>query len=388
MILGELGVIHSASGKSGLAETFFRRAIAVQRALKDANGEATSLSNLGSLLRRTGRTRDARSALTASRRIFLRLGSFERALVAQSHLASSHAIAGEFGRAERMYRQILRDAPASIEEGVKATWIGNLGTLYLETGRLEEATKALEEALVMQRRAGTRGMVGLALAALAELHRALGRVELVRAEFAEAIQLFREAGDRRSEGIALTNLGILHFTEGRFDLALPAFETALAIHWEVGNVRSAGRVISSLASLHSREGAGELALREFHEALAIHVRVEDRVWTATTLTERAAHYQGVGDLEAAGRDLSEAIVVLHALSDRAGEGRARCTLALIQARLRREAEARATWREGIKLLRTSTGQDELTRGRAGMIAACTEAGIAPLDAASGAFGKS
>ena len=82
----------------------------------------------------------------------------------------------------------------------------NLGIMLRETGRLEEAITACQDAATIFQEAGDRHGEGSALNLLGLALREAGRVEEAITAHQDAAAIFQETGDERGESEALNNL--------------------------------------------------------------------------------------------------------------------------------------------------------------------------------------
>ncbi|MBE7491775.1 MAG: tetratricopeptide repeat protein [Planctomycetes bacterium] len=173
-------------------------------------------------------------------------------VAAQSAFTQSLAIAREVGNRR--------------SEGMA---LGNLASVYRDTGRVEQAERTHEQALAVHREVGNRSFEGMALGNLANVYRETGRVEQAERTYERALAIHREVGNRRDEGIALGNLAGVYLETGRMEQAEWTCEQALTIHREVGNRRFEGITLCDYALCLLVQGRHQQARERWREGAAI-----------------------------------------------------------------------------------------------------------------------
>ncbi|MCC6540127.1 MAG: CHAT domain-containing protein, partial [Bryobacterales bacterium] len=172
--LRALALVHDGMGERQKALDFYRRALTLQRALKDTAGEARTLRDLGVLFYN----------LDDNRRAFFYL---EQALAIQRRIAKPSALA------ETLY---------------------SIGEMRRHYGSAAQARLAFEESLRIARAEGARENEANALASLAMLDLKAGRFDASRAALEAALAIRLETKDLRGEGSTRARLGLYHDQQG------------------------------------------------------------------------------------------------------------------------------------------------------------------------------
>ena len=76
---------------------------------------------------------------------------------------------------------------------------------------------------------GNRRIEGIDTSNLGNVYREQGKLEEAGAHYQQALAIHREVGNRRDEGVVIGNLGLLCSDQGRLDEARERCEDALAI---------------------------------------------------------------------------------------------------------------------------------------------------------------
>jgi DNA-binding SARP family transcriptional activator/tetratricopeptide (TPR) repeat protein len=231
-----------------------RIAVDSTRKAGDQRGEAWVLTQLGISL---ARLRDEEA-----------FAHLERALEIRQALGDQTGeVQSAIGLADAYYR--IRGPEAALEPtkgclellhkldnpSLLGTCLVNLGEIYLDLGRLDEAADCFEQARDVWRGIGGYGH-GHALHNLGRIYLDLHRPDDAIAELTEAIRLHREAGDLIGQGTALKYLGEAHRHRGDYEDARQSWAMARAIFDQLGESAESDEVVAALAALPPASSRG------------------------------------------------------------------------------------------------------------------------------------
>ncbi len=151
----------------------------------------------------------------------------------------------------------------------------NLGLLYEETGKYEQALEHHAAALDIRRRlyGDKHYKVGAALNNEGLVYHSLGKYEEALKRFKEANEIFRQTLGAHHPHVGWTaqNIGNIAFALGKLDEAEPAFRTAVEIISEAYGPKSANAASTrfSMATLLSERGKLDEARAELEAVLSI-----------------------------------------------------------------------------------------------------------------------
>lgn len=207
--------------------------------------------------------------------------------------------------------QAAHDAATRLPDpAVVARTSSHVGVAYAELGRGDEATRYLDEALVLTERHGDTGeqaqthrMLAWAWELRGDDERALehavraltlfrtagspiwvaralnlagwfcarlGRFDTARARCQEALALFREHNDAIGEAATVDSLGYIAHHVGRHDEAVGHYRDALARFRDLGDVRLVADTLDRLGHPHAALGHREQASAVWQEALTLY----------------------------------------------------------------------------------------------------------------------
>lgn len=259
--------------------------------LRDIEGMALTLNNLGALHGEQNRIEDARKA-------------YEEAL--------------------KIWRKLALANPDTCPPSMALT-LHNLGLLDRVQNRMDDARTAFEEVLKIRRQLAEASPdtylleVALALINLGTLHGEQKRMVDARTAFEEALGIYRKLARANPDtylpevALALYNLGTLHHAQNRIDDAGKAYEEAMKIYERLARTNpntywpNMARILNNQGSARSEQNRIDDALTAFEDAL--------KIWRQVVQTNLDAH------LPEMAMTLSN-LGVLYSNRGRVGDGRA------------------------------------------------------------------
>jgi tetratricopeptide (TPR) repeat protein len=219
--------------------------------------------------------------------------------------------AGEIDTAVRL----ARATTAAFRElddfwGLSAT-LYHLGWGLRQSGRFEEAARALEEAIDVARAAGLWNTAQWALADLAVEKVHVGDLGAARRLFDEAAAASRQVGDGAGEVLAGYGYGLLAHVDQDWDEARRHYETAVEGFLGLGTPVQQGVALAGLARCDEADGDTAAAAARYAEALDLGRRLGEPGVTASALEGLARIALTAGDGETATGCLAEAAEVRH-----------------------------------------------------------------------------
>ncbi len=209
----------------------------------------------------------------------------------------------------------LTCARRSGDRSGEAWMLNDLGGVYFDLRRSEEALACISEALELRRAAGDRSGEVLGLNNLTILYRERGQLDRALGSGRQALSLSRETGDRRGEAAALHGLGEIYRRRGRPEKSLHCFEQALALFRVVNERRGECYALQSIGeSYHDLRRSGE-GIKYVRQALDIRREVGDRQGEGEALRTLGDLSAGTGQPAAARQAWHQALAIFHELKD-------------------------------------------------------------------------
>ena len=355
-------------------EDFARAAVACARRLGDGLAEAGSVLRLGHALIRADRYGEAKDAFQDARDRYAALGDDLGIGKASGALGTCYAASGDVAEAERLYLEQVRMAHGQGQtlDGAdsEATGRGNLGLLYRDGGRYEDAAREMTVAAEMYDRLGDAREAAGARGNLGTVYHDWGDYDEAERQHLAYLQTARDLGDRDSECRALGNLANVNRARGEHEKSLAYYEENLVLARQLGLPHVEGKALAGAARARAMLGEPEAAKPQYERALGIvrsvaDPRMEARILTDLAWLARLQNQPGEAferaeaalsvhedlDLPAGRADaLMEASVARHEMGARAaavrGAERARELYASVGSPRVREVEEQLTlWRE-------------------------------------------
>ena len=290
-----------------------------------------ALADLAGVL--LGRQQAARAIPLARRAVQLLEGTGRDGWLADAHGALGMALGahGQFDEARNALTTSIRlrarqTGPGAVEAESRG-W-RYLGYLHRQSGELQRAEQAYDEALRIAREGGLhriaerQALNGLAYALMMQ-----GRLAEARTRYGELLELVRSLYGDENVNVAIVHQSMAHVltTLGEFAQAQVHCDRAIALASKLTGEQSAefAAALELAAVIDDARGDPANALRLYRRALAIrqqlHGAANGNVWRLEASIARVLARQG--DHEEAGRLVEGAIAALrrHLPSDRAGE---------------------------------------------------------------------
>jgi tetratricopeptide (TPR) repeat protein len=238
VILNGLALLYKSQGKYNEAETLYKEALTIERAILPNHLKlATTLNNLAQLYKSQGKYNEAdplyQEALIIGRASLSPNAPLLAAYL--NNLAELYRSQGKYNEAEPLFQEALTIDRASLPPNHPdlATDLNNLALLYRSQGKYNEAEPLYQESLTIIRATLPPNHPNLAsgLNNLAGLYRSQGKYKEAEPLYLEALAIDRASLPPNHPQLAthLNNLAALYRSQGKYSEAEPLYLEALAI---------------------------------------------------------------------------------------------------------------------------------------------------------------
>lgn len=286
-----LGMTRFFAGDRAEALRLLERSRELCADLGDSVGEAKAIGATGAVYQRRG------DYVRSEERFLEALSMLERIPDAGEERPLADGPSEAEGRARKRERQ-------------RGVVLGNLGTLYKNQGRREEAARSNREAMYAFRGIGDLGQIGASLNNLAALRSELfGDAPGSRRTFSAALHLFRNLRDRHGEAISLLGLARELANAGEHVEAEERARELIAVCGDLGDISTRGWALAVLGSarLGQDDPAGSAGI--YREALGLSEDTQDGrlgIMAKTGLGRAALADDPIGALDCFEEALTEA----------------------------------------------------------------------------------
>jgi tetratricopeptide (TPR) repeat protein len=200
-----------------------------------------------------------------------------------------------------------------------SAFLGNLGVVYSNLGRFEQAKDYHEQALAIAYRIGNRMRAGIHLGNLGLVDKLLGKYERAADNLHHAIVIAHDINNREAEAAHLSSLGGLYYGMGNYGQAIEQLQQALAISRETNNPLQKGYCLGDLGVIYQELGEHRRAIDYCQQALTISRDIGHRDLECTVLGNLSVSYTQLGQLDAALEYGQRALALAHDMGDRNSE---------------------------------------------------------------------
>ncbi len=191
-----LAIVYQTRGELDQAESLYKKALEIHKALGHRKSMARDYNNLGYVYWSRGNLERAEAVYRQSLELHEALG--EKAGMADNYanLGSVYWTRRDLAKAEAMYRQALTLNEALDRKEKLANNYGNLGVVYQTRGDLQKAQAMHQEAIAIYERAGrqTEGLAN-AYGNLGSVYKRAGNLDKAQAMYGQALRLYQRVGN-------------------------------------------------------------------------------------------------------------------------------------------------------------------------------------------------
>lgn len=241
---------------------------------------------------------------------------------ALGNLASVYLESGELDRAESAYTTSLDLHTRHGRQSGRAIDMNNLGNLYWEMGALSRAERYLTEALAILDTTDAPVPKANALLNLGCVQHDTGNLATALETLRQALALCRTLGSGADEATALELIARVYLDSGRLGEALAEGQAALTLAQDISVHRIEAAALLTLGTVHHHLGHTGDAIKHHEQALSIGGAIDDRRAVTEALTGMAVARMATNDLARALDHVEEAVRVAEQAGYRLLVGRA------------------------------------------------------------------
>ena len=276
-----LGIMHFEKCEYKEAESFYKKALCVNKEINDKDGEAKCYILLGV--------------------VFISVAEYAKA---EEYLHKALTIKTEIGD---------RDG--------EATCYGNLGSLFHSVAEYAKAEEYLHKALTIKTEIGDKRGEAASYVNLALVSLSVREIAMAEEYVHKALTIQTEIGDRRGEARCYIILGTVFQSFGKYAKAEKHLHKSLTIETEIGDREGEARCYLHLGSAYCSVREYAKAEEYIHKALTIGKEIGDRQGEAACCLKLGSVFCSVREYAKAEEYLHKALTTTVEVSDRDGEGK-------------------------------------------------------------------
>jgi len=219
----------------------------------------------------------------------------------------------KLNQAEKHFKEslkILKRAENKITKlPAKSAALGNLGNIYHNLGKPDEALEYYQQALDINRKLGYEQSTAHNLNNIGTLYNELGKQEEALKCQEEALEISKKFQDEQAIANSLTNISIIYTDSGKSEEALKFFQEGLEINKKLKYEEGIANVFNNIGLVYSNLKETDQALNYYQKALNINKKIGYKEGIATNLGNIGLIYITLGKSEEARKYYQEALEV-------------------------------------------------------------------------------
>ncbi|KFC19317.1 tetratricopeptide repeat protein [Chryseobacterium sp. FH1] len=230
------------------------------------------LGNLGMALNATGRFPEAQKCLEESSKVCREIGNTQGEISQLQALGSVYRNLEDYDNAAKAFERAVFLAENYYVESLCPS-LGNLATVYNQTGQVEKAIKTLQKGLPIAKITGNKQSEGSMYTSLGVALFKKGDYKTSKILLQKGIDITRQIGDRQGECMSLHNLANVSLQLGDYDNCIKYAHECLKIALEINIEPSQGGSYYNLGTVHLLKGNKELAVEYLKKSLEINMKI-------------------------------------------------------------------------------------------------------------------
>jgi CHAT domain-containing protein/Tfp pilus assembly protein PilF len=304
-----MGAVNRDVGDKQKALEYYDQALALNRAVANKAGEASTLNDMGAVYQDLGEQRKALEYYERALSLYQTVGARDGMAITMNNLGFTCADLGDVQRALEYYDRALSLAQAIGARTTEASVLNNIGALYLYVGEEQQALGYYEKALLINRAVGNRDGEATVLVNIGVIYGNLNEHQKALSYFNQALTLLRPAG----KGATLNNIGTLYRFMGERQKALACYQEALPLVREASDRLGEARTLNNIAVIYDDMGEMRRAADIYLQSLSLHKAAGNRDGEALELFGLARADREFGNLQQAQERLETALQILESL---------------------------------------------------------------------------
>ena len=314
-LMANIGRLLFVQDKINESMAYFKKALEIADKAKYKNGRIIILQNMGELYIKQEDYKNALETYSELHTLCKDSDSPDFLCASLIYLANVQVKLGDYTEAGKNLEKALQIVKDEKHRGVV---LGNLGSVFMESGRHTEALDKYEKALEISVKSRDKTNEIKWLSGLGTFYSRDGEYNKAFQYYEKALSLAREANDRDSESIQLNNIGALYLDLGEPGKALDYFRTSLSI---TGDSRHKAVALENIGAAYARKDEPKAALVYYTKAMEIFRKLGDRRHEAVHLKNIGDTHTMLDDYDSSMKIYKKALGISRELKDLRIEGR-------------------------------------------------------------------
>ncbi|MFI7594448.1 tetratricopeptide repeat protein [Micromonospora sp. NPDC049359] len=281
----QMGILAQYRGDYAEAERRYQQSLAIEEELGNQSGVAASYGQLGTLAQLRGDYGEAERRYQQSLAISEGLGNRSGMAANYHQLGILAQGRGDYGEAERRYQQSLAIKEELGNRSGMATGYHQLGILAQYRGDYAEAERRYQQSLTIEEELGNQAGMAASYGQLGTLAQLRGDYEEAERRHQQSLAINEGLGNQSGMAINYHHLGILAQERGDYGEAEHRYQQSLAIKEELGNQSGMAASYHQMGVLAQLRGDYREAERRYQQSRAINEGLSNQADMATSISQ-------------------------------------------------------------------------------------------------------
>ncbi|MCC3575875.1 MAG: tetratricopeptide repeat protein [Microcoleus sp. PH2017_40_RAT_O_B] len=317
--LNNLGLVYYSLGQYDKAIEFHQQYLEISREIEYRQGEANSLNSLGLAYKSLGQFHRAIEFHQQSLEISREIGYRQGEAYCLNNLGLVYYSLWQFQRAIEFHQQSLEIKREIGNHQGEAASLSSLGNAYDSLGQFERAIEFHQQSLEIEREIEYRQGEADSLGNLGNAYQALGQFQQAIEFHQQSLEIEREIEYRQGEAASLGNLGLAYDSLGQFERAIEFNQQSLEIEREIGNRLGEAASLGNLGNAYQSLGQFQRAIEFHQQSLEIKREIGNRQGEANALGNLGNAYKSLGQFQQAIEFHQQSLEIEREIEDRVGE---------------------------------------------------------------------
>ena len=188
--------------------------------------------------------------------------------------------------------------------------LNNIGGIYCDQGKLDEALKYYSEALELYKKVDNPSDIAVSLNNIGLVYCDQGKLDEALKYYTESLELYKKFGNPSDIARSLNNIGGVYSSQGRFGEALKYHTESLDLRREVGNPSDIAISLNNIGFIYQVQGKIDEAMTYYIESLELKRKVGNHSAIATSLNNIGSIYYSQGKLDKAFKYYTESLELI------------------------------------------------------------------------------
>jgi tetratricopeptide (TPR) repeat protein/CHAT domain-containing protein len=301
------GPVYSDIGDIQGALSYYAKALALFREVKDRLREGGALKLIGDAYQNSGDYKEALDSYNKAVPIFVETEEHQTEADTLMQIGVVYYKTGDKKSAFESFDHLLAFFRDTNDTDDEARALENIGGVLKEFGQYQMALDYYTKALPVLRELKDCDCMARALTSMGDIYEDFGEYEKAGNFYSEARTYARQHAEKRDEAAALRGIGDIHWQERDNKKALDFYNQALLAYREMKDLGGEGHALADIGDVYESVGRPDKALEYYNQALPLFRKIGERHSESWILISIGRSYDALGRSKMALRYFEQAL---------------------------------------------------------------------------------